>query len=159
MTLRTQEMGNGTMQFAQSTNITFDTQNVDVAHALEALDAYRSGNFELAIHYLAEVLKAEPENWQARSMVSVCYYKTGDYRAAQWSFRVVYEKAQDSETRALGLEGLQASNAKLMDCPAEFASFYDRSMPKEHVFGWLDHAVKATTKAPARRAWRPSYSR
>lgn len=147
------------MQSGQASNITFDTQNVDVAHALEALEAYRSGNFELAIAALSNVLDVEPENWQARLMMSVCYYKTRQYGAAQWSFRIVYEKATDLETRKLGLEGLQASNAKLMDCPAEFSSFFERSMPKDHVFGWLDHAVKASSPAPTKRAWRPSYSR
>ena len=140
-------------------NITFDTQNADVAHALTALDAYRAGKYELAIEALASVLKAETENWQARLMMSVCYYKLANYGAAQWSFRVVYEQATNAETRKLGLEGLQASNAKLMDCPAEFATFFERSMPKDHVFGWLDHAVKAAAPAPTKRAWKPAFSR
>lgn len=141
-------------------NITFNTKNVDASIALKALAEYKSGKFEQAISSLLSVLDREPGNVQARQMIGVCYYKTQQYLAARWAFRFVYDNARNEETKRSALDGLQATNAKLMDCPPEFASFYERSMPSEAFCGWLDGSPSGSAAPPpGRKAWKPSFNR
>jgi hypothetical protein len=141
-------------------NLTFNTQIVDVSVALKALQHYRQGEFQQAISVLLDVLDNEPLNWQARLMLAVCYYKTNQFLASQRAFRLIYEQANDLEIRKKGLEGLQATKAKLekkmlLECP-EFNSYAERSMP-ELVVPWLEfHAQPAPASL---RPWRPSYNR
>ena len=93
-------------------------------------------------------------------MLAVCYYKTNQFLAAQRAFRLIYEQANDVEIRKKGLEGLQATKAKLekkmlLDCP-EFSSYAERNLP-EPVVPWLEFPVPPSA-APV-RSWKPSYSR
>ncbi len=140
-------------------NLTFDTEIVDAKVALRALKHYEDGNFENAINTLMEVLDIEPQNWQARLMLAVCYYKTGQFNSAQRAFQYIYEKAPERELRKKGLEGMQASKAKLEKhhsySPAEIASYFERNS-QEPFFPWLDAAVNQS-KAP-QKAWKPVYT-
>lgn len=93
--------------------LTFNTQSVDVSVALKALNLYRAGEFQEAIGSLAEVVDAEPQNWQARLMMAVCYYKTNQNFAAQRGFRFIYDNSTDPESKKQALAGLHATNAKI----------------------------------------------
>ena len=137
-------------------NLTFNTQSVDVSVALKALNQYRAAEFEPAIATLLIVLDAEPDNWQARLMLGVCYYRTKQYFAAQWSFRHVYERTTDLASKKMGLEGLQATAAKLAEPPEEFAGMYERTLPRPF-FAWLDFTACSQTNS--RKAWKPNFSR
>jgi tetratricopeptide (TPR) repeat protein len=118
--------------------LTFNTQNVDISIALKALDSYRSGNYEQAIAALLEVLDVEPKNWEARLMLGACYYRLGQYFAAQCAFRLICEQATDSNVRTRAREGLLASGGKMgrrVEIPPEFGSCAVR---QELAVGWLE---------------------
>lgn len=140
-------------------NLTFDTDIVDAKVALRALKHYEAGDFGNAISTLLEILDIEPKNWQARLMLAVCYYKTSQFISAQRAFQYIYENTSERDMRKKGLEGLQATKAKLEKKLAsnspEIASYFERNM-QEPFFLWLD-AVADTSRAPI-RAWRPSYT-
>jgi hypothetical protein len=143
----------------QTVNLTFNTQNVSASVALKALQHYRAHEFQQAINSLLDVLDSEPDNWQARLMLAVCYYKTTQLLAAERAFRAVYEKATTPEMREMGCEGLRATRAKLerksIDCPPEFGEYSQRRLPPEPLFAWLDMLAGPQNL----RAWTPSYSR
>jgi len=140
-------------------NLTFDIEIVDAKVALRALKQYEEGNFGEAIRTLLEILDLEPKNWQARLMLAVCYYKTKQFISAERTFRFIYDQASERDLRKRGLEGLQATKAKLernqAGIPAEIASYFECNT-KEPFFPWLD-GVTNPSIAP-RRAWKPSYS-
>lgn len=118
--------------------LTFNTQNVNIAVALRALNSYRSGKYKEASVALLEVLDAEPKNWDARLMLGACYYKLSQYFSAQCAFRIICEQATDASVRARAREGLLASSGKLekrVDIPLEFGSCVVR---QDFAVGWLD---------------------
>ncbi len=120
-------------------NITFNTQIVDVSVALKALDLYRNREYKQAISTLVEILDTEPNNWQARLMLAVCYYKTDQFPTAHRTFRYIYEKCQQIDLKRKAFEAMQASNLKMLahvDVPAEFGCYVDR---KPQIPSWLDH--------------------
>jgi thioredoxin-like negative regulator of GroEL len=121
-------------------DITFNTQIVDVSVALNALKLYKDGNYKEAINHLLSILDVEPRNWDARLMLSACYYKTNQLGSAQRAFRFLYENCTDTDTKRKALEGLQATTAKLqkpVDLPPEFGSYAARNPMKEAI-SWLD---------------------
>jgi len=118
--------------------LTFNTQNVNISVALKALNSYRSGGYREASLALLEVLDTEPQNWDARLMLGACYYKLGQYFAAQCAFRVVCELSTDSAMRTKGREGILASNQRMgkrVEAPPEFGSCAVR---QEFAVSWLD---------------------
>ena len=142
-------------------NLTFNTNNTDSSIVVKALQQYRSGAFEQAVKSLVDILDSEPNNWQARLMLAVCYYRTNQLFAAERAFRSVYEQADDKETRQKGLEGLQSTKAKMqmnmVGCPDEFRSHFERGLPQVPYFGWLESSEEPQ-QAPV-RAWKPSFNR
>lgn len=120
--------------------ITFNTKIVDIAVALNALKLYRTKNYKDAISYLVEILDVEPRNWDARLMLSACYYKTKQYAAAQRAFRFLYDNCPEEDVRSRAREGLQATNAlleKKVELPAEFGSYVARTHAHQGST-WLD---------------------
>ena len=118
--------------------LTFNTQNVNVAVALKALDSYRSGQYKQTSVALIEVLDVEPQNWDARLMLGACYYKMGQYFSAQCAFRMICERATDAGVRGRAQEGLLASGRKIgkrEDTPPEFGSCAVR---QDFAVAWLD---------------------
>jgi thioredoxin-like negative regulator of GroEL len=114
--------------------LTFNTLVVDVSTALKAINSYQAGAYKEAISDLQCILDLEPKNWDARIMLAACYYKTGQFPAAQRAFQFIADKSDDAGARAKALEGMQAAAAKL-DCrhssgmsalPAEFGCYVER---------------------------------
>jgi hypothetical protein len=126
--------------------MTFNTQNVNIAVALRALDSYRNKNYVEAVGALLEVLDLEPRNWDARLMLGACYYKLGQNFAAQNAFRKICEQAKDPEVCARAREGLRATGGRLetetppksqgwfgnLGLPSEFSGTHKYAIP------WLD---------------------
>jgi len=126
------------------------TQIVDISVALNALRLYSEGDYKSGISQLIQILDLEPNNWQARLMLGACYYKTGEFAVAQRVFRFLYEKCPEADLKQKALEGLQASNAKLLkhtDLPPEFGCHIDLWQSQKFV-SWLDdHLPHARPKA------------
>lgn len=113
--------------------LTFNTLVVDVTVALKAINRYQAGAYKDAIADLQCILDLEPRNWDARIMLAACYYKTGQYPAAQRAFQFIADKSEIAEVRAKAMEGLQATSAKLdprnsgmSALPAEFGCHVER---------------------------------
>jgi Flp pilus assembly protein TadD len=118
--------------------LTFNTQNVNIAVALRALDNYRSGNYTEAITALNEVLDVEPNNWDARLMLGACFYKLDQQFSAQSAFRLICENATDPAVRNKAREGLIASGGKTgrrIEIPQEWGSCAVR---QQFEVAWLD---------------------
>src|SRR6059058_5018931 len=48
----------------------------------EAMFQFSTGNYDAAITGLQEILKADPENFEAQLALGMAYYRKGDYAAA-----------------------------------------------------------------------------
>ncbi|MBX9689878.1 MAG: tetratricopeptide repeat protein [Candidatus Obscuribacterales bacterium] len=117
--------------------LTFNTQNVSISVALNALNLYREGKYNEAVGALIDVLDQEPRNWDARLMLGACYFRTQQMFAAERVFRMIADQAEDKNLRVRAREGLLAISAvsgKRLEVPAEFGSCAVR----EHLIAaWL----------------------
>lgn len=119
-------------------DITFNTKNVDASVALKALKHYRAREYQPALVCLLEILDFEPNNWDARLMLAVCYYKTNQMAAAQRAFRHIWQNCKVDDIRATACDGLQAATAALKKdepVPLEFGACVERKYKAPQ---WLD---------------------
>ena len=116
----------------------FNTQNVNITVALNAMENYRNKDYKEAVPNLIHVLDVEPQNWQARLMLGACYYKLGQYFAAMCAFRLVSDKATDSAIKAEARRGLIACSGKGQErakSPEEFGWHF---AVERVAVSWLD---------------------
>lgn len=112
--------------------LTFSTFVADLSLTLDAVNLYQSGEFRRAINHIQAVLDLEPSNWDARLMLAVCFFKTGQHGAAIRAFQVIADKAACPDIRQKALEGLKVCSAKLERAfdhpaaPAEFGSHVEK---------------------------------
>lgn len=124
--------------------LTFNTLVVDLSVALKAIKLYQSGEFKQSISAIQDVLDLEPNNWDARLMLAVCYYKTGQYAAALRAFQLIADKTDCIEIRRKANEGVHVTAAKLDNrhnrpaFPAEFGCHVElHGMSKEPQLTWM----------------------
>lgn len=123
--------------------LTFNTINGDATTALRAMRNYRSGNFDLAIQDLQQILDVEPLNWDARLMLGACYFKCGQWSAAHRVFQFINDRTDSLEIRTKAVDGLQATNAKfnkrpLNSLPAEFGCYVEHTQVRpQSLPSWL----------------------
>lgn len=92
---------------------TFNTLISDLSVVVEAINLYQAGRFREAMSALLQLLDTEPNNWDARLMLAVCYYKTGQIASAHRAFSLIVEKTDSLEIRLKALEGAELMTAKL----------------------------------------------
>lgn len=83
------------------------------SNAVSAYREYKSGNYQKALPILQDVLDFEPDNWMARLLLGVCFYKCGQPMASVRAFRLVYERCQESPIKQKACLALQAVTATL----------------------------------------------
>ena len=106
--------------------INITTTSIDISVGLNAFQCYQRGDYKQALVHLLEILDVEPQNWQARLYLAVCYTKTEQMHAAQRAFRFIYDNCKDGEFRSKALTALHAVNAQLageQKLPEEFGRF------------------------------------
>ncbi|MBX9569276.1 MAG: tetratricopeptide repeat protein [Candidatus Obscuribacterales bacterium] len=92
---------------------TFNTLVSNLSTVVNAVNLYQSGRYRDAISSLQELLDLEPNNWEARLMLAVCFYKTGQLGAAHRAFDLIVERTTDLDIRQKALEGTEVTRAKL----------------------------------------------
>jgi thioredoxin-like negative regulator of GroEL len=105
---------------------TFNTLISDLSVVVEAINFYQAGRFREAMSALLQLLDTEPENWDARLMLAVCYYKTGQIASAHRAFTLIVEKTNSLEIRHKALEG-----AELMSVKMQGGNSFSAAMPAE----------------------------
>lgn len=124
--------------------LTFSTFVADLAVTLDAVNLYQSGEFRKAINHIQDVLDLEPSNWDARLMLAVCFFKTGQHGAAVRAFQLIAEKAGCQDIQQKALEGLAVCSSKLerlSDRPAtpdEFGSHVEKAGANKYIqLSWI----------------------
>lgn len=124
---------------------TFNTLVHNLSTVVNVVNLYQSGKFRDAIALLQEILDVEPNNWDARLMLAVCFYKTGQVAAAHRAFQLIVEKTTDLGIRQKALEGVDVTRAKLLGhhvptaMPAEFGCHVEALgvVRRDNHFSWL----------------------
>lgn len=115
----------------------FGNANVDVSKLVSGLRLYVEKDYRHAISPLTDVLDAFPENWDARLMLSACYYKTGQIFAAQRGFRYLYQHCPIDHLKSKSLEALRASLIRVVKkLPAEFGC--EEWQPVQARISWIE---------------------
>jgi tetratricopeptide (TPR) repeat protein len=121
------------------TEFIFDAQ-MDPRIASKALSLYLKGQYTQAIVELVELLDGDGKNWQARILLAACYYKTGQFDAAQRGFRFLCENCPELNLKQKAFEAMQASHVSMLlpvKVPAEFGLHVDHKLAMKQS-SWLD---------------------
>ena len=123
---------------------TFNTFVADLSVAINAVSLYQTGDFRKAINAIQDVLDLEPNNWDARLMLAVCYFKTGQHGAALRAFQLIADKTDCPDIREKAQEGLAVCSNKLdkrfdnSGLPAEFGCYIELFGKKpDQQISWL----------------------
>ncbi len=122
---------------------TFNTFVSDLSVALTAINLYQAGEYRKAISHIQEILDLEPNNWDARLMLAVCFYKTGQHASAIRAFQVIAEKTNCDDIRKKANEGTAVCTAKLdkrnerSAIPAEFSCYIEVFGKTEPQLSWV----------------------
>jgi thioredoxin-like negative regulator of GroEL len=106
--------------------ITITTTQLDASVALKAYKSFKDADYQTASSRLLEILDVEPQNWQARLMLAVCYHKMGQQFASERALRFVYNGCPDSDLKqkaCLALQSLAAHVDSVKLKPVEFGRF------------------------------------
>ncbi|MBX9567911.1 MAG: tetratricopeptide repeat protein [Candidatus Obscuribacterales bacterium] len=107
------------------------------------MNLYQAGEYRKAISHIQEILDLEPSNWDARLMLAVCFYKTGQHGAAIRAFQTITERTNCDEIRAKSEEGLAVCTAKLerrnerSAIPSEFSCYIEVFGKTEPQLSWV----------------------
>lgn len=83
----------------------------------DGLAAFDEKNFPKCIELLNKALDREKDNWQARLVLAIAYYNTGDIFTGAIHFRYLNEHCPTAEIRAQSAASLQAMDQELKMAP------------------------------------------